>query len=316
MRSVGLLVAVFFITRGLHHLHPRPVRIQFIRHDSRQRRPAPASHLRAVCDDVRGSIGVDCQVYVWLQRPLSHRIRHKSVRDRAKHPFRHQADTQHKSSSSEHALEESPPAAQQVTIAVGNVDNVNHALSPRWWTNIAERPLSATLHPTAKSFSCKPGSRQECRADCPGVKRFHASQKCRVAIFGRTVQSKSRQSEKSCPQTSCGAPLRWPWKMSARAAAAPSLPWSSTKTAFLPKARTASLLRTIRRRMRKSLPSARLAVFSVIFNSLAAISTRRASLAPCALERFTGRAPPEFSTRPPRQMPQAPVLTTRLFMTN
>src|SRR6266581_1912884 len=56
MRAVGILIAVLFIAGGLHEFHPRPVRIELIRHDARQRRPAPASHFRAMRDDVRSSV--------------------------------------------------------------------------------------------------------------------------------------------------------------------------------------------------------------------------------------------------------------------
>ena len=155
MRSVRILIAVLFIARRLHELHARPVGIQLICHDSRQRRAAPASHLRAVRDDVRGSIRADRQVHVGVQRRCGHCVGSASIRS-SEQALRHQAYAQHKRSGPQHALQESTPAGDSFTIIRGNIFDLHHAPPLCSSMRIDVKPLRVTLYPTAVPVSCKP----------------------------------------------------------------------------------------------------------------------------------------------------------------
>ena len=168
MRSIGILIAVFFVTGCLHELHACPVRIQLVRHDARQRRPAPASHLRAVRDDVRGSIRIDRQVHVRPPGSLGHAIR---ICGSSQQLLRHEANAQYKCARSEHAFEESAPVTACFTIAARNIVDMNHAPSLRHRTKMAAKSGNTRLHPTANPFSCKPGGREAWRASGSGVRR-------------------------------------------------------------------------------------------------------------------------------------------------
>src|SRR6266481_9012521 len=201
MRTICILVAILFIARCLHQLNARPVRVQFIGHDARQRRAAAASHLRAVRDDVGCSIRVDRQVNVRLKWCFRRRVRGRSVCCRGEQLFRYQPDAEHERTGSEHALEESPPAVQQLTIAGGNMFDSNHAPSLRHWPKMDAKPCNVMLHPTANSFSCKPGGQfaeQLVRKLSDSTHR----KKWRVAISERAVQSEPRQNDNTCPQSS------------------------------------------------------------------------------------------------------------------
>ena len=199
MRPVGVLVSVLFVAGSLHKLHARPVCIQFVRYDARQRRPASTSHLRAVRNDVRGSIRINGEINVWLKRRFGERIRGSSVRSRGKQLLWHQANAQNKRSRAEHAFEESAPAARQLAILMRNIVDANHAPSLWPWKKIGAKPRMVMLHPTANSFSCK--CRDPRRRGC-GVMRFRAFEKCYIAISARTVQSEILRNNDSCPQTS------------------------------------------------------------------------------------------------------------------
>src|SRR4029077_12777412 len=126
-------------------------------------------------DDVGGPIRLDRQVDVWLQRRFAHRSRGSSARGRAKQLFGHQPYAEYKRPGSEHALKESAAAAEQLTVAVGNILDMDHAPSLRYWTKMDAKPSNTSLHPTANSFSCKPGGGMSARL--PGIKSFHALEK-------------------------------------------------------------------------------------------------------------------------------------------
>src|SRR3989442_5365471 len=125
---------------------------------SRQRRTAPASHLRAMRDDVRGSIRADRQVHVGVQRRCGHCVGSAGIRV-SEQALRHQAYAQHKRSSPQHALQEFTPAGDSFTIIRGNVFDLHHAPPLCSSMRIDVRPLRVTLYPTAVPVSCKPAYR-------------------------------------------------------------------------------------------------------------------------------------------------------------
>src|SRR5258708_8079730 len=73
MRPVRILVAIFFIPSRLHHFHPRPIRIQLIRHNPRQRRPHAIPHLRPVRHNVSSPVRIDRHINARAKRRLIHR---------------------------------------------------------------------------------------------------------------------------------------------------------------------------------------------------------------------------------------------------
>jgi len=109
MRSIRILVAVFVVARRLHQLHARPVRIEFIGDDTRESRPAPASHLRAMRDDVGGFRPYRLPGTRLAATLLSSCHPMPLHSRRAKQLFRHHSNAENECSGSEHALEESPP---------------------------------------------------------------------------------------------------------------------------------------------------------------------------------------------------------------
>ena len=113
MRAVCVLVSIFFIARGLHNFHARPVRIEFVRNNARQGGSHAVAHFRAVRDDVCRSIRVERQINARLQRSFAHGVcgvRACICRNR-KQLLRLPLHAQYKSARTQHALQKSAPAA-------------------------------------------------------------------------------------------------------------------------------------------------------------------------------------------------------------
>src|SRR5205823_4987869 len=75
-RPVGVLRAVLVVSDRLHDLDTCEVSSQLLRHDERQTRAYPGSHLRAVGDDLHRPVPADGQKHARLERFRSrHAIR-------------------------------------------------------------------------------------------------------------------------------------------------------------------------------------------------------------------------------------------------
>src|SRR5262249_55227167 len=59
VRTVGVLIAILRIARGLLNFYSRPVGVEFIGNDERQSSAAAAAHFGATRDDGHSSVGCD-----------------------------------------------------------------------------------------------------------------------------------------------------------------------------------------------------------------------------------------------------------------
>ena len=74
-RAVGILIAVLRVAVGLHHLHSRPVHVQLVGDDLRQRGADALPHLRAVRRNAHGAVRVQGEKQVRFQIARRHRLR-------------------------------------------------------------------------------------------------------------------------------------------------------------------------------------------------------------------------------------------------
>ena len=118
MRPICVLISIFFIAGGLYDFHSRPIGIQFLGHNSRQRRLAPASHFGAMRHDVRRSVRIDRQVNAGRKRSLEANVRDSrrcsSRSARSKCFARQIVRCQHERSSANHPAQKIAPAGSHI----------------------------------------------------------------------------------------------------------------------------------------------------------------------------------------------------------
>jgi hypothetical protein len=118
--AVGVLRAVLLVANGLDDLHARPVGVEFVGHDQRQRRPRARAHLRPVRDDLHEAVGQDGEIDARLPGPLRQRVlredrqRHEP---RAEHERAGRRGAAEKGSTREDAAHARLPAACASLIA-------------------------------------------------------------------------------------------------------------------------------------------------------------------------------------------------------
>ena len=145
VRSIRILIPVFLVPNRLHHLHPRPIRIELVRDDPRQRRAHAIPHLRPVRDHVHSPVRIDRQINARLQHRLLHRVRgidRTHIRARRQQFFRHQTDANHKRTRASHPLQKSTTA---------KVFDRNHEIPPRYMARPTLAP-AICIQSTATSY--------------------------------------------------------------------------------------------------------------------------------------------------------------------
>ncbi len=119
-RSVGVLVAVLHVADGLLHLHARPIGVQLVGGNQRERGPDAGAHFGAMRDDEDGAVGLDAQVDAGVHR-RGFSARPETCRALREQLHRRDAGHQHKRSGGKHP-------AQKVT--PGDVFEGAHARPP------------------------------------------------------------------------------------------------------------------------------------------------------------------------------------------
>ena len=108
-RAVGVLIAVTRIANPLFDLDPRPVGVELVGGDHRQRRPDAGAHLGAVRHDVDGAVRIDAKVDTWMERRGVGLRAERCHGLRVERP-RHEARDDHQGAGREDAFQEVPAA--------------------------------------------------------------------------------------------------------------------------------------------------------------------------------------------------------------
>src|SRR6202035_1286990 len=120
MRSVGILISIARVANRLLQFHPLPVGIQFVCQNERNRSAAAGAHLRAVCYQMHGSVGVDSNKSAGMKgRAIGVGGRRSLLRPQE---IGNQTHAQDESAGGNNSLQKSTPADVENVVA--------HAFSP------------------------------------------------------------------------------------------------------------------------------------------------------------------------------------------